>query len=108
MAHDFWDMNEHVSFVRLCLPHLTFNKLLLPQKVWQAKSKSNLWQVLARKWVYDMWGMVLGKVRRAIAVTVNQTAAEETIAWSTFSMASFGLQPNTPLHNHLSLYLDPL
>ena len=46
----------------------------------------------------SLWHVRKGarKVRRAITVAVNQTTAEENMAWPTFDMASFGLQPNTP------------
>jgi hypothetical protein len=49
-------------------------------------TKMSLWHV----------GQGAKKVRRAIAVAVNQTAAAETVAWLTFGMACFGLQPNAP------------
>jgi hypothetical protein len=50
-------------------------------------TKMNLWHL----------GQGARKVRHAIAIEVNQPAAEEIVAWPTFSMASFGLQPNMPL-----------
>ena len=49
-------------------------------------TKMSLWHV----------GQGARKVRHAIAMAVNQIVAEETVAWPTFDMASFCLQPNTP------------
>ena len=41
----------------LTLPQLSLGKVCLPQKMWLTKWPPQVWQDLARSWVYDMWTM---------------------------------------------------